>query len=93
MCQCARVCIRDCSSSQRRVEPRCSRRHPGSHLPPLPAPCPPAQAAVYQNIHVKYNKQYAEVLYMEMANTDLDKYYKVGRARVPFFIFQNLITI
>lgn len=48
---------------------------------------------MYQNIHVKYNKQYAEVLYMEMANTDLDKYYKVGRARVPFFIFQNLITI
>ena len=35
------------------------------------------QADVYRNIHVDYNRQLAELMYTEMANTDLDKYYKV----------------
>lgn len=36
------------------------------------------QAPQYKDIGLCYNQQYAEVLYTEMANGDLDKYHKVN---------------
>jgi hypothetical protein len=32
----------------------------------------------YENINLRYNRQYAEVMYLEMANADLEKYHKVS---------------
>jgi hypothetical protein len=36
------------------------------------------QAPDYKSIHLRYNKLMAELMYTEMVNTDLDKYYKVS---------------